>query len=234
MSNAIVEARNVVKRYSMGEQTLEVLKGISLAIHSGEGLAILGPSGAGKSTLLHILGLLDTPSDGEVLFKGEATSGFSEKERARLRNEAFGFVFQFHHLLPDFNALENVLAPSIVGCGVRQWLRSRRRQKKRAAELLDRLGLGERIKHMPNQLSGGERQRVAIARAMMNNPEVLLCDEPTGNLDRRTGQELIDLLVELNRDGQTIVVVTHDARVAEKCSRRIVIEDGQIIERQAP
>ena len=223
-------ARKLVKEYAQGETRLRVLRGVSLDIEEGEFLVIVGTSGAGKSTLLHLIGLIDSPTSGEVLYKGRNLSRLNGLEQARLRNELFGFVFQFFHLLPDFNALENVMMPSLVGSGILQWRSRKRSARAHAEELLERLDLGKRLRHRPGQLSGGERQRVAIGRALMNAPRVLLLDEPTGNLDSKTGGRIHSLIRELNRaDGQTIVMVTHDESAAKNATRVVRIRDGEIV-----
>jgi len=225
-----LQARRIRKVYRQGEATLEVLKGVSLTVAEGEYLMIVGPSGAGKSTLLHILGLLDRPTEGELWFGGECLTRLPGGRQARLRNSLFGFVFQFFHLLPDFTAIENVILPAMVGCDVFGWRRRRREVRQRAEALLGRVGLKERIRHRPSQLSGGERQRVAICRALINRPRVLLLDEPTGNLDSRTGRQILDLIQSLNEDdGQTIVMVTHDPNVANPSGRVIHLRDGEIV-----
>ena len=229
-SEGFLVARKLVKEYAQGETRLRVLRGVSLDIAEGEFLVIVGASGAGKSTLLHLIGLIDSPTSGEVLFKGRNLSRLNGLEQARLRNELFGFVFQFFHLLGDFNALENVMMPSLVGSSIFQWRSRKRGARARAEELLERLGLGTRLRHRPGQLSGGERQRVAIGRALMNAPRVLLLDEPTGNLDSKTGGRIHSLIRELNRsDGQTIVMVTHDESAAKNATRVIRIRDGEIV-----
>jgi lipoprotein-releasing system ATP-binding protein len=206
-----------------------VLDGVSLDVSEGEFLVVVGTSGAGKSTLLHVLGLLDSPTKGDVIFKGENLSRLPGRRQAGLRNRLFGFVFQFFHLLPDFNAIENVMMPAVVGCGILKWAGRRREARGRAEELLGRLGLGERLLHRPTQLSGGERQRVAICRALMNKPSVLLLDEPTGNLDTKRGNEILDLIREMNEsEGQTVVMVTHDQAASKRASRTVRIRDGRI------
>jgi len=225
----VLTAKKITRVYPQGATKLVVLKGITLSVKAGEFLVIVGPSGAGKSTLLHILGLLDTPTKGEVWFDGKNLTRLSQLKQARLRNRLFGFVFQFFHLLPDFTALENVMLPAMVGVGVLGWPGVKKQVRSRAEELLARLGLGDRMRHKPGQLSGGERQRVAIARALMNRPRMLLLDEPTGNLDTRTGKEILTLVHELNEvEGQTVVMVTHDAAAAERASRIVTMRDGTI------
>ena len=229
-SQYFLEARELVKEYGKGREKLRVLRGLSMWVNRGELLLIVGASGAGKSTLLHCLGLLDPPTTGQVFYKGQDLYKLGAWAQARHRNQLVGFVFQFFHLLPDFNALENVMMPSIVGGYKSKELKNKKKARERAVELLDRIGLGDRIKHRPNELSGGERQRVAIARAMMNEPEVLFMDEPTGNLDTATGSQIIDLIWELNETlGQTIVMVTHDPDIARKKARILRIRDGRIV-----
>jgi ABC-type lipoprotein export system ATPase subunit len=212
----------------MGQTQVKVLKGVNFKLAQGEFTAIIGASGSGKSTLLHILGALDTPDKGRVFFRGSDLNKQSGRRLNRFRNKTVGFVFQFYHLLDELNVLENVLLPTMAGKSVAGWLICRRDAKKRARQLLGQFGLAERIRHKPYQLSGGERQRVAIARALMNEPEVLLADEPTGNLDSETGNGILDVLERLNKAGQSIVVVTHDDRIAARASRIIRLADGVI------
>ncbi|MEW6074558.1 MAG: ABC transporter ATP-binding protein [Planctomycetota bacterium] len=225
----ILAARDVRKAFAMGERTLEILHGVDLDLFPGELVALVGASGAGKSTLLHILGLLDRPSAGTVLLDGADVWNHSTVRRAALRNREIGFVFQFYHLLPELSALENVLLPAMIGES-RLVFRSRRRvHRTRARELLGRFGMGDRLHHRPSQLSGGERQRVAMARALFNDPAILLADEPTGNLDRATGEKVLDLLFEEQRHRRlSMILVTHDERIARRCGRSIVMEDGQV------
>jgi len=226
--NEILQAVNLHKTYQNGRSILEVLRGIDLTIAEGTSLAVLGQSGAGKSTLLHILGALDTPTFGEVRYRGANLFGPAV---AMKRNRAFGFVFQFYHLLPDFTAIENVLMPAMVAFGWWSWQHVKRQMEARASELLARVGLSGREKHRPNQHSGGERQRVAIARALMNDPEILLFDEPTGNLDSKTSEGIQDLIWELNRtQKKTVILVTHEAALAERADRIVRIRDGKIID----
>jgi lipoprotein-releasing system ATP-binding protein len=213
-----------------GDEKLRVLRGVSLEVREGEFLVIVGASGAGKSTLLHLLGLLDSPTSGEVLFEGKSLTRLSGLQQARLRNTLFGFVFQFFHLLPDFNAVENVMMPAFVRYRTLEWARRRQEMRARAKDLLARVGLKERLRHRPNQLSGGERQRVALCRALINQPRVLLLDEPTGNLDRRTGEQIHQLIHDINRTERlTIVMVTHDETAAQAAGRLIRIRDGELI-----
>ncbi|MBN1341907.1 MAG: ABC transporter ATP-binding protein [Phycisphaerae bacterium] len=256
MSNdAILVAKNLHKTYPLGRTELQVLRGVSMSVKRGEFVAIMGSSGSGKSTLMHILGALDVPQKGQVTFDGQDLfeaedvraipvieresadrSAFSarlrggplEPFRNRLRNAAFGFVFQFYHLLPELDVIENILLPCMVGETVANWFGRRRDLTERAHQTAESLGLTNRLRHKPNELSGGERQRVAIARALINRPRVLLADEPTGNLDARTGREILGLLKDLNRQGQTMVMVTHDAWVAEQADRTVQIADGRI------
>jgi len=223
-------AKEISKEYTIGKSTIRVLDKVNLDVKKGEILIVLGASGAGKSSLLHILGILDTPTSGHVSFQGENLSIIGQRKLAEKRNRIFGFVFQFYHLMPDFNALENVLMPRLIG---RKFFKtvSKKEYTEKAAELLDRVGLGNRINHRPNELSGGEKQRVAIVRALMNDPEILLCDEPTGNLDTKSGHEIQKLIWDLNeKTKQTVVIVTHDERFAETAGRVIRMADGRIID----
>ena len=224
----ILKAEGVYKSYRMGAAKVRVLKGVDLAVKKGEFLAIVGASGGGKSTLLHILGALDRPDKGVVRFEERNLSEAGEGELNRFRNKMVGFVFQFYHLLDELNVLENVFLPAMAGTGVVGWLGRRRSAKSRARELLKQLGLSERAKHKPYQLSGGERQRVAIGRALMNEPRLLLVDEPTGNLDSETGNGILEVFEKLNRAGETIVMVTHDEGIAHRAGRIITLADGKI------
>lgn len=225
----LLEAVGITRNYSLGGRTVPVLKGIDLAIHEGDSLAILGPSGAGKTTFLQILGGIDTPTGGKVLYRGQDLGHQSKKERASFRNQKLGFVFQFYHLFKDLSALENVLLPAMIGRGFLEYLGSHRALMTRARELLARVGLDDRQHHRPAQLSGGERQRVAIARALMEQPEVLLCDEPTGNLDRGTGESILDLLFELREEMvRTLVLVTHDPQLTKRTVGNVRIVDGVV------
>jgi len=225
----ILHARDLHKSYKMGKSRLEVLKGLELYVQEGEFVAITGASGSGKSTLLHILGGLDTPDTGHVEFDGRRIDKFGTGQLNRFRNRMVGFVFQFSHLLDELNVLDNVVLPTMASVGSLGWLARRKKARKRAAELLEQFGLGERIKHKPYQLSGGERQRAAIARSLMNEPKLLLADEPTGNLDSETGNGILEVFGSLNRDGQSIVMVTHDERMAERANRVIRLVDGKIV-----
>jgi len=224
----ILSARKLFKTYRLGAARIEVLKGVDLAVEAGQFVAVVGASGSGKSTLLHLLGALDRPDSGQVFFENRPVEGFSAARLNRFRNRSVGFVFQFYHLLDELTVLENTLVPAMAATGVVGWLRSRGAQTARARALLGRLGLADRLRHKPYQLSGGERQRVAIARALMNAPPLLLADEPTGNLDSETGRGILEALEALNRDGQTIVMVTHDERIAGRAHRVVRLVDGVI------
>jgi ABC-type lipoprotein export system ATPase subunit len=222
---AMIELHDIHKTYHLGEMDLPVLKGISLAVNEGELVALMGASGSGKSTLMHILGCLDHPSVGRYWLNGEDVSDLSPKERARVRRSLIGFVFQNFNLLPRTSALENVLVPLTYTSDNL----SEGEMRERAAALLERVGLGDRMDHQPSQLSGGQQQRVAIARALVNHPRVLLADEPTGNLDSGTSEEILQMFEELNRsDGLTVILVTHDPEVARHARRVIHIRDGCI------
>ena len=223
MSEKVLECRGVCKSYHDGSRELQVLRGVDLTVNAGESMAIIGASGAGKSTLLHIMGTLDRPTKGEVWIRGKSVLKMSRAQVDRIRNEDIGFVFQFYHLLPEFTALENVMMPGLCK---NQPLKA---CEERANELLGMVGLSERVTHKPGELSGGEQQRVAIARALFNRPGVLLADEPTGNLDERTGTGIIELLWELNdRVKATLVLVTHDERVAKQASRIVHLQAGMM------
>jgi putative ABC transport system ATP-binding protein len=218
----VIEVESVCKKYDLGGQIVAALDNVSLTILDGEMAAITGPSGSGKSTLMHILGCLDTPDSGVYRLGGENVAGMSSDELADIRNRRIGFVFQTFNLLPRLSALENVELPLLYA--------QREEAKDMAAQALNIVGLADRMKHEPNQLSGGQRQRVAIARAIVTNPTMILADEPTGNLDSKTGQEILALFKKLNVDGRTIVMVTHDSGVAQHCQRAIRIFDGKIVD----
>lgn len=223
MNESVIEARGLVKRFREGRDSLEILSGIDLSLQAGNTVAVVGASGSGKSTLLNLLGGLDAPTEGTVRLGGEALEQLSEKARGRLRNHWLGFVYQFHHLLPEFTALENVAMPLLI----RGSHTGTARQRARAT--LEQTGLGERLEHKPSALSGGERQRVAIARALVTRPHVMMVDEPTGNLDERTADQVQSLILELNREvGTALLAVTHDSGFAARCQRRLALHDGQL------
>jgi len=223
----LVEALGVHKTYRMGASTVDVLKGVSVAIRAGETVSIVGASGAGKSTLLHILGGLDEPTKGTVLFGRKSLYDIDARERTDIRALRIGFVFQAYHLLPELDVLENVMLPAMSRLGA---LRSLAQTKARAADLLARVGLGARAAHRPTELSGGEQQRAALARALMNDPEIVLADEPTGNLDSKTGDLVLKYLFDLTRERRhTLVLVTHNEEVASRCDRKLVLRDGAVV-----
>ncbi|WP_422527957.1 lipoprotein-releasing ABC transporter ATP-binding protein LolD [Serratia fonticola] len=224
MSNhPLLQCERLCKTYQEGNLHTDVLRNVSFAMQPGEMMAIVGSSGSGKSTLLHLLGGLDSPTSGEVIYKGQSLNKLSSTAKAELRNRQLGFIYQFHHLLPDFTALENAAMPLLIG-GTKPAL-----AKEKALEMLAAVGLEKRSKHRPSELSGGERQRVAIARALVNNPSLVLADEPTGNLDKRTADSIFDLLGELNvRQGTAFLVVTHDLQLAKRLSRQLEMADGHL------
>lgn len=219
----IIELQNVKKSYGIGDLETPILRGLTLTISQGDFVAITGPSGSGKSTLMNIIGLLDVVTHGTYLLNGENVTGLSEDELSYVRNKRIGFVFQSFNLLPRETALENVFLPAIyAGMGKKE-------REERATMLLTQLGLETRLKNRPNQLSGGQQQRVAIARALMNNPEVILADEPTGNLDTKSGEDVMKILKDLNKEGKTIILITHEADIARQAKKIIHIRDGLII-----
>src|SRR4051812_14452997 len=223
--SALLEARGVHKSYWMGEKEIHVLRGASFTLQPGEMASLVGPSGVGKSTFLHVVGTLDPPTRGEVLYDGRDAFGMSEEELAGFRNRSIGFVFQFHYLLPEFSALENVAMPGLIN----RW--PREKAEASAAEMLGIVGLAHRTDHKPGELSGGEQQRVALARALVLKPRLLLADEPTGNLDEATGEGIHQLLVDLNqRLGIAAIVVTHNPRLAERMPRRLRLSEGLVVE----
>lgn len=222
----LLEAANISKSYHNTHNPLHVLKGVNIQVDVGEIVSIVGPSGVGKSTLLHILGGLDTPDEGTVSLQGEDIYGLSDGDRARVRNGKIGFIFQFYHLLPEFTALENVLLPAFV----RRDEKDMKQLESKGRSVLKQVGLQKRVEHKPHELSGGEQQRVAIARALINQPKIIFCDEPTGNLDSETGKEIIALLKELNaRNKQAFVIVTHDESIAQMSHRTVFMRDGRLV-----
>ncbi len=229
LADGQLQAIRLKKSFRKGPVEIPVLKGVSLGIRRGEFIAIVGQSGSGKSTLLHLLGTLDSPDDGEIHFDGRRIDNLPAAGRDRLRNRQIGMIFQFYHLLPALSALENVLAPLMIAHSAWGFFRRRRQERAAAAELLELVGLGHRMKHRPRELSGGEMQRAAIARALMPQPEVLLADEPTGNLDRQTGHDIIQILRTLNQQRNlTIVMVTHDLAIAQQADRIVRLVEGRI------
>lgn len=223
-TNNLLELKNVSKIYPMDGVEIKALNNVSLTVYRGEMTAVMGPSGSGKSTLMHLAGCLDTPSSGQVIFQNQDISQLNETQLAHIRNQKIGFVFQSFNLIPRTSAINNVMLP-LYYRGLEE---TQRRQK--AYQVLKKVGLQDRTEHRPNQLSGGEQQRVAIARALVNQPVIIMADEPTGNLDTKTGHEIMEMLIELNRQGNTIVVVTHEEEIAQMTKRIIKIRDGQIID----
>lgn len=230
-SGGLLSARGLKKSYRKAAVNIPVLRGVNLGVRQGEMLAIVGQSGSGKSTLLHLLGTLDAPDEGAVYFDDQRIDNLPGHRRDLLRNQSFGMIFQFYHLLPELTTLENVLAPLMIGQTVWSFLHQRKEHRQRATELLELVGLGHRLKHTPRELSGGEMQRAAIARALVTGPRVLLADEPTGNLDHTTGREILEILASLNRQQNlTIVMVTHDLSIAQDADRMVRLVDGRIAE----
>jgi lipoprotein-releasing system ATP-binding protein len=225
MSDAVLRLENVARQYRQGQGTLEVFREVRMTLRPGELVALVGPSGAGKSSLLHMAGLLEAPSDGEIYINGAAASQLPDRERTRLRRDLIGFVYQAHHLLPEFSALENVIVPQRIAG------KSRDEARAEAIRLLTQVGLAERLEHRPSQLSGGEQQRVAMARALANHPRLLLADEPTGNLDPRTAQGVFDVLIHLVRsEGVAALIATHNPDLAARMDRALVLHEGRLIE----
>lgn len=224
---SLLQLKNITKTYLSGASEFDALKNVSLKIEEGEFISITGPSGSGKSTLMHIVGLLDNPTSGEVLLQGKDVARLNESQLAVFRNKVLGFVFQQFNLLPKTSSLENVMLPLLYSDVPGE------KRKNLAREMLNKVNLGSKLKNLPSQLSGGEQQRVAIARALINNPKIILADEPTGNLDSKTGREVMDLLHKLNKEeNRTIILVTHDPDLAKEAERILVIKDGKITERQ--
>ncbi len=224
MSSSVIELVNVRRYYLVGEYIVKALDDVSLNIERGSFTAIMGPSGSGKSTLMNLIGCLDTPTSGYITIGGELTNGMDESELAFLRNQKIGFVFQQFNLLGKLNALENVMTPMVYS------MVSHKERRERAEVMLEKVGLKDRMKHLPSELSGGQKQRVAIARALVNDPDILLADEPTGALDTRTGHEVMGLFQELNEEGRTIVFVTHDRKLGLQCPEQVFLRDGRIVE----
>lgn len=227
MSKLVLQAQQICKQFNEGKNQVDVIKSLSLDVHAGEFVSIVGASGSGKSTLLHILGGLDRPSSGQVMLHGQRFDTLGEAQRGYLRNQHLGFVYQFHHLLPEFNALENVAMPLMLRAGTHY-----KQVKQEAERLLDRVGLSHRMTHKPGELSGGERQRVALARALVGKPAVMLADEPTGNLDRETAVKIFELLAELRQElNMAMLIVTHDEKLAQSADRILHMQDGRWIQR---
>jgi lipoprotein-releasing system ATP-binding protein len=229
----LLTATGLHKTYKRNAEQVRVLRGLDLEVHAGEFLCIVGRSGSGKSTLLHLLGTLDRPDQGMIHLEGRRIDQLPSQLRDPLRNVTFGFIFQFYHLLPELNTLQNVLMPPMIGHSLFGWLRHRREFRRRATELLERVGLAHRLKHRSVELSGGEMQRAAIARALINQPRILLADEPTGNLDAATGAGVVQLLRQLNQDGLTIIMVTHNLEMVSDSDRVVRLEEGRVAEQPA-
>ena len=226
----VLQAVDVHKSYAIGKREIPVLRGVDLSIAPGEKVALLGASGAGKSTLLHLLGLLDTPTQGQIHYDGQQVDSLPIAERARLRHQHVGFVFQFYHLIPELTALQNVVLARMMGSSVLGYWGKRKRCRQEATEILKQVGLGDRLHHRPTELSGGERQRVAIARALLAQPRVVLADEPTGNLDSHTAEGVVELMFSIQRERDlAFLLVTHDEDLARRCDRIIRMKDGTVI-----
>lgn len=224
MAQAVLQVKNVSKIYQLDGVTVSALLKVDLEIKKGEFVSIIGPSGSGKSTLMHLIGALDTPTSGDVLIDGESIANLSQEKLAKIRNQKIGFIFQQFNLLPRTSAIHNVEIPLIYA-----GISNNEERRKKAIAMLKKVGLGDRLEHMPNQLSGGQQQRVAIARALINYPAIILADEPTGNLDSKTGKEIMKMFCQLNKEGKTIIIVTHEVIVAKKAKRQIKIKDGKIV-----
>ncbi|MEQ1634189.1 MAG: ABC transporter ATP-binding protein [Planctomycetota bacterium] len=230
MNAPVLSAEAVTKSYWLGKREIPILKGVDLAVERGEMVALLGASGAGKSTLLHVLGLLDAPTTGRVCYDGKPVHDLKVSERARLRHQHTGFVFQFYHLIPELTALQNVLLARMMQCSVTQYWKQRKATREAAEQILAEVSLTSRLSHRPSELSGGERQRVAIARALLQNPRVILADEPTGNLDSETADGVVDLLFRINRERQlAFLLVTHNEDLAKRCHRVVRLRDGVVV-----
>ena len=231
MPQTHIAAVALEKFYRKGQHKIPVLRGVDISARRGEFLSIVGQSGSGKSTLLHLMGLLDSPNVGEIQLDGERIDDLPQRTRDELRNRVFGFIFQFYHLLPELSLLENVLSPLMIRHSTLTYWKQRRALRQKACEIIEKVGLSHRLRHKPSELSGGEMQRAAIARALVAQPEILLADEPTGNLDASTGQEIMDLLTQLNdKQELTIVMVTHDKAIAERADRVVLLTEGRIEE----
>lgn len=227
--SSILTSFGLHKTYRKSAEKVPVLRGLDIEVHKGEFLSVIGASGSGKSTMLHLLGTLDRPDEGQIYLDGRRIDNLPAEQRDQLRNQTFGFIFQFYHLLPELTALENVLMPQMISHSFFQWWSKGRELKRRGRELMDRVGLGHRLRHTPSEMSGGELQRAAIARALVNQPRILLADEPTGNLDAATGTQIIQLLRDLNRsDGLTIIMVTHNLDIVAETDRVVRLVDGRL------
>jgi len=227
--DVVLEASGIVRSFRMGRETIEILRGLDLVVKRGERVSVVGTSGSGKTTMINVLGLLDRPQSGQVKLLGQDPAASGGARRNELRNSGVGFIFQFYHLVNELTAIENVLLPAMIGSGFFDWFGRRAEAKARAAQLLSEVGLEHRMKHRPQELSGGERQRVAIARALMNDPAILFCDEPTGNLDPRTSGGVQDLLLELGHRGRAMLLVTHDSGFAARCDRVLRLSEGRLV-----